>query len=476
MPFSTTLNKNFLWTALQVGIRTLTQLAVLMVLSRALTAEEFGIGTIAVSTFYIIWPMFEIGLESTIIQRPDIKTSKELLGSAWTMSIIILVLASGLILLASWLLPMIMKLPELKDILLFFLSVIFIRSWAIVPLGITQRNLNFHKLMLIESVAISLGLGGVTLLTLYLGGTYWAFPAGVGGYYIISSALLLLSSRKDIGIFFRTARIKEITQYSIGYATPSGINTASREIDKLLVQYFLGTRLTGIYGRAIQIYQMPANLLGQIVEKVVFPSLVDINNSKKHVRRTLTRGTWLFSVIIMPISVLIFFTAESIVFLLLGNSWSAVITPLKILSFAMFFRTNSKLYDSILRSSGQITERSKHYFYNFVILIILIVLLSQYGLIGMSISVAISSIFFNFQLLYVIHKKENCLSAVLKSSYTGIILATSTTATFLFIDNILAVDKNNNLINILFHTFVLIIIYLFYFLLNKLRENYLAPE
>lgn len=412
------------WTSVQVILKTGSQFLVLVVLSRNVNPVDFGIGTVAVSIFYICWPMLEIGLESLIIQMPDFEEATTYLSASWSVALLFGFIGVSLLGTAGFLLPDLMSIPDLRYILLGFCCIVVIRSAAVVNLGWLQRKMKFKELMIIECVAVMIGLVGGTLCLLEYVEPVWAYPGGIMGYYLISSILLLLSSRDTI-TQPRLAGVLPLIRSSAGFGVPNAINVFGREADKLVVQSMLGLSAVGVHGRAVQLYQIPASLIGQIASRVFFPVLSKHQSSNNSTKSAIERAENFLAVLLIPTSLFVGLNSESIVRVILGEGWQSVVVPLQVLSIGVYFRTNSKFYDIVLQAQGLKRLLIVHFTVNLLITISLVTIgIWARGLNGAVLAIVCASFILNLQLICEVKKVagiawKKTLAAVIR----GLLLA-----------------------------------------------------
>jgi PST family polysaccharide transporter len=169
----------------------------------------------------------------------------------------------------------------------------------------------------------------------------------------------------------------------------------------------------------------PANLIGSVIDKVMFPMMAIIQQNKKEVEKLFFNSMYIVSLVLFPVSALIWFYSKEIVFILLGSKWSEAIVPLQILGLSLVFRTSYKISDSLSRATGNVYRRA------FIQLVYAIMVLvgsiygSRFGIIGVSIATSIS-IFLNYIFMLMLS-----LSILETSSKKYIILNIQFTAVLL---------------------------------------------
>jgi PST family polysaccharide transporter len=110
----------------------------------------------------------------------------------------------------------------------------------------------------------------------------------------------------------------------------------------------------GIYSRAYQLLAQPANLIGNVADKVLFPSMSRIQDEQERLARAYVVVNSLVAVLAVPLSVLLFVLAPEVVDILLGSNWSAVTLPLQVFAVVLLPRTAYKISGSLTRATGAV--------------------------------------------------------------------------------------------------------------------------
>jgi PST family polysaccharide transporter len=92
----------------------------------------------------------------------------------------------------------------------------------------------------------------------------------------------------------------------------------------------------------------------------------------------------LLNTLVLPLLVIINFSAESIVVILLGNQWLESVLPFQILSIAALFRVNYKLLAELIRAISRPDFVMKVQVISMVLILLFTILGSYFGLVGVA--------------------------------------------------------------------------------------------
>ena len=379
---------SMVWAGIGIGARTATQLAALMVLSRALTQTEYGVATAALTIFNLCWGMFEAGLGMTVLQRPNMDQPR--IHASFTLSVLLGTIVPLSVAAFAGSLAEFFSMPDLEGLLYLLCAGMAVRSLTIVSEYLVQRDLNFRLLSIVETISFGVGFAGVAIVAALAGAGVWAVAMGQFGYCLLKSGLLGFLRPHSVSLTLPPAILRELVYYGVGFGLGSALATASQEADKILVGRLLGSAMLGVYGRAIQLFLMPAALLGQIVDRVIFAVLASVQSEKARVAVALKSGTAFFALIVLPGSAVVGFLAPEIVGVVLGSNWGEVVAPLQILCIGMYFRTSVKISEAILRARGAVYHRVKYYFVYTFLVVMGSLIGYRWGLTGVAVGIVVA--------------------------------------------------------------------------------------
>ena len=368
----------------------------LAVLARHITPREFGV----IGVFTIITEFSKMlstmGFGPAIVQRLNIESRH--LFTGFTASLFI-----GLILgLITWLsAPFLADYFDLADLghILKFTPILFlIESASVVGTSLLQRNMMFRHLALIDLVSYSVGYTIIGILLSYQGYGVWSLVHAVLFQSITSMILVFWVQPFPKKFMINYSALKEMLIYGWGTTLGRLGNFFAVQGDNFIVAKTLGAGALGIYGRAYNFMVMPVNLFGNSLEKVMFTAMSKVQNERSKLAKAYLAGSNLISIAASAMSVIIIGFAEEIIYLILGEQWSEVTVPFKILAGGILFRMGYKMSESLTRATGAVFRRAKQQFIYAILVIAGAYFGHFYGINGVAFGVLISLIL-NFMLM-----------------------------------------------------------------------------
>jgi PST family polysaccharide transporter len=333
-----------------VAGQTVLQLGSIAALSRLLTPADFGIAAVGLSVVGVLQLLAQFGIAQSLVQRP--RMSAQYLHAGVTLAMLLsLLLAAVMTALASaasgWL-----AVAELTVVLPWLALSLPIRALGYGAEAMLQRELRFRSLSTIEFLSFAVGYAVPALALAATGAGYMSLVAGHVGAALVRSILLLRAVPGTLGIVLHRRAYARTISYGRALATAQGAHALAVNLDNVVVARNLGTFALGTYSRAYQLLVMPATIVSNVMDRVLFPILSRIREQPKRLSHAVLRSVHLTALISLPLSALLYVTAPEIVAVLLGSQWAAVVSPFRVLSLVLVFRTTFQIGDAVARATG----------------------------------------------------------------------------------------------------------------------------
>ena len=350
----TTLSGLF-WMAMGAGAQGFFQLLVTVVLARLLTPADFGMvsATLVVVGFSTIFS--QLGVGPAVVQHPSLGTAH--LRTGFTLSALF---GLGMTFLIWGLTPVIaafFRMDELIPVVRVMALVFAFQGLSVVSESLLQRELRFRKLAAIEVTALTgFGLIGVTLA--YMGLGVWSLVAAYLSQATLKTILLLVLVPHPRRPLLDRRAGAELMYFGGGFTAARMGNYFGAQGDSMVVGRWLGADALGYYGRAYQLMVAPAMLVGQILDRVLFPAMAKVQGRSERLLTAFRRSVTLIAILMFPVSLALFFLAPEVIHVLLGPRWTETVLPFQIFSLGLLFRTSYKMSDSVARATGAVYRRA----------------------------------------------------------------------------------------------------------------------
>lgn len=326
------------------------QILTTSVMARLLTPAEFGIYVAVFVITYFFQLLSDSGIAASIIQKKDLNESE-------IFSLFIISFLIGLIISVSFFTlgpssissfyknPVYNKITPLLSISLFFYTV------HLIPWALLYRNKKFKTIGIVQSIVqIIPAILGIILAFnnfSYYSLVYQSIFQSILKFILVLYLSPIKISKLDFSI------VNKIFKYSLFKSLYDIINYLTRNLDNILIGKFLGMNPLGFYDKAYKLMLLPIGSLAGVVSQVLHPVLAKHQTDHKLLNDVYTKLTKYFSLIGIPLSIYLFFSAKEIIFIIFGNQWSNSVTPFKFLALAVWIQMILSSSQPLLLSMGK---------------------------------------------------------------------------------------------------------------------------
>ena len=332
------------------------RLVVLFLLARFVSPADFGIVGAATVVLGFSTIFCELGMGPAIVQRPTLEPRHE--QAAFSASV-----GFGLVLGAIlWALaPQIagfFRIPAVQPVLRTFAWTFPLAGLSLVAYAVTQRALRFRWLAIVDLVSFGVGYGVVGITLALLGFGVWALVAAEMSKVGLYTTILVVAHPPRFTIRPDRKAFAELMYYGSGFTVSKVANYLALQLDNVIVGRWLGVVALGFYGRAYELMAAAPALLGEPVDKVLFPAMAARQGDMRSLSSAYRRGVAAMALITLPLSALLVVLAPEAVPVLLGPKWTPVIVPFQILTLGIFLRTSYRISDVVARATGAVYRRA----------------------------------------------------------------------------------------------------------------------
>lgn len=339
-----------------MGALAVAELVTLLVLARLLSIHDFGVyaAAFAIIRFSVI--LEGLGVAPAIVQRPMLEERHLRVG--FTLSLVLSLSIAGLVWVMAPMIAHLMRLPDLLPVVRAGCAVFLCQGVSMVALASAQRALRFRWLAAVDAGAFAAGFVLVGLVLGWLGFGVWALVCALITQHFLRMIVLLVGQPHPKRPMLERRAIGELLYFGGGFTIARVFTYLASQADKLIVGRWLGAGALGLYSVASQLMTAPAVIFGQILDRVLFPTMALVQQEPARLARAYRSGVAACALFALPVSVVIAIVAPEFVLVLVGRGWEGVVVPLQILALGMLFRTSCKLSDSGVRATGAVYERA----------------------------------------------------------------------------------------------------------------------
>ncbi len=350
-------NKTFngvLWSAIDNFSAQLINFIIGIILARLLTPEEFGLIGMITVFIAISQILVSSGINDSLIRKKEV--SGEFYNTAFLFNAGVSIALYFVLYFSAPLIGAFYGKPELVAIIRLLSFTLILNAFTLVQKARIIKAIKFKALTKV-SLASSIVSGVIAIVMAYKGyGVY-----SLVWKNIIASIVTLIFLSKLTGwlpsIKFSKHAFNEMFGFGSRLMVLSLIDTIYQNMYFLIIGKFYSAASLGQYTRAETFKRLPSNSLTQVIQRVSYPVLAEIQDNKVQLRNAyqrLIKSTMLISIVGMFTLSLM---AQELTVLLMGEKWQTAGVYLQILCLSGVFYPLDALNTNILKvmnESGKI--------------------------------------------------------------------------------------------------------------------------
>lgn len=372
------------------------------VMSRLLTKADFGYFAALTGIMSVVGSVSDAGLGAAIIQKKD--ADKAFISTAFTLSIAFGVTCFLLVYFTAPFLSRLVADDYLTTPLRVMSVTLLFNCFTSVANAQLYRALKFKRIGVIQFVSNILNTALSVILAIKGFGLY-AMVSYVTFGPLLTTILLYTSSVRIPQLLIQREHVKGIFSFG-GWLTLSVIcNKAATYIDRLVLPRMTSVETLGAYTRPSSFTSNITGTLTDILDRVLFPMLSDIQDDRNAAVRVFYRSVELLNAFSVILGCLFIFNAELIITVFFGNEWLSLVPVLQIISLSSVFFIDSQLVDCFFRSFNYV--KTGFYIRLFTLFWNLFCIFwgAKYGVLGIAISLAFANISVIILKMLVLNKK-----------------------------------------------------------------------
>lgn len=360
-----------------------------IILAHILSPKDYGlvaIGLLSISLFTILT---EAGIKQNLIQDRDHNIA--LLSTAWTLEVLRGLIILVVVYIVAPLSADFFNQPEAVPIIRAMSLIPLLKSLANIKTIYFQRELQFHKEFIYEFSGVVAGLAVAIPVALILRNA-WALVLGQIFAALVPTLVSYVFFPEFPKISFDKHSLRKLYTFGKWVLLGSLASYFALEGDKYFVGRLFGVELLGIYTLGSMITNTIVQEFGKGITKVLFPAYSKISSELDKLKGIFLKSYEMLLSILAPSCLGLFIISDDFVSVILGKKWLGMVAILKLLALAAFIRvfavSGAGLFWSLNKpkynAACEIIRAA-------VLLMVLLILPSIFGVSGVIISVMIAN-------------------------------------------------------------------------------------
>lgn len=391
-----------IWSTVTRILNIFFRIAVVIILARLLTPEDFGLYQVLSVLFLYVLAFSNSGLGSAIVQLKDIH--KDHLDTTFWSYIILGTFGTICFYVFAPLASLFFHQKELTIALRAISPAPLIYALSSLNRNLLLKELKIKELSLIDTMSYLVGFIPVTLLMAFYHFGYWSLIAG----FMVQSILMTILSIRAYSYRprwqFSTLKFKELFRYGFLDMVNNIAGMSSNNADTFFIGRVMGPVQLGFYSRAYNLMAFNVSLFSDFIDRVLFAGFSIKQDEDKSLIKAFIRADFLMTAIMVPLSIYCVVSSDSIITLFLGKKWLPASLSFQILSLGLLFRLNYKITFSIIRAKGKMVSAMNLMLINLGLTILLMLFFKRYGIEGIAFALLLSMVYRYLHLLYLVKK------------------------------------------------------------------------
>ncbi|MCH3957753.1 MAG: lipopolysaccharide biosynthesis protein [Olsenella sp.] len=322
--------ESLIWKLFERGGNALIQLIVQIVMARLLAPEQFGALAIMLVFVNIGNVIVQSGLNTALVQVPDIGDDDS--STVFWLSFAISILLYAIVFVAAPDIAVFYQMDYLVSPLRGMALLLVINSYNSVQVALVQRSLEFRKIF--NATIISVLCSGVLGIGSALAGTgLWALVIQQLSYQALNCIALSRQVRWHPTLTFKVDRARTLFGFGWKLLVSALLDQGYQSLSDLIVGKQFSPTSLGFVSQGKKYPQALGNMLDGSIQPVMLSAVSRVQNDKASVKRLVRRALKTSTFLIVPAMTLFGVAAEPLVRLLLGEQWLPCVPFLQIYCF-----------------------------------------------------------------------------------------------------------------------------------------------
>lgn len=374
-------------TAMAQSVRVATQIVSVIVLSRLLSPQDFGVVAMCAPVLAFIVLFQDFGLTQAAIQKTGIR-HEEVNYLFWinvTVSAILASVLAG----AAPLVAAFYGEPRVSGLVAAFGLQIIAYGLGAQHLALLTRRMQFTRLAVIDVASAVAGLV-VSIAWTFVDRSYWALFAGTLAGAVLPTSCYWASSPWRPGLPRKVEGVGQLIHFGASITGSNFANFLARNLDNVLIGKYWGEAQLGLYDRAYKLLLFPLSQITNPLSKVMVPALSRLKDEPDRYRSAYLRVMPLILLVALPGVAFATAMSDTLIPFVLGEQWKESANIFLALGFAGLLQPLNNPAGWLFVSQGRSGDFMRWGIVTAVTSVLAFAIGLPYGALGVAIAYSIS--------------------------------------------------------------------------------------
>ncbi|MFN6380411.1 MAG: lipopolysaccharide biosynthesis protein [Flavobacteriales bacterium] len=404
---------SFNWNTATVVFQIIIQMLYTGLLARMVSTDAFALMGIVLAMMGFAEIFSQVGIGPAIIQRKELHPQH--LSGAFYTSLILGLVFTLIFVLGAPAIAAFYKDERLTLITQVTATSFTISALAVVPRSLMLKAMNFKAFFFAGMISIIGGNLIIGLSLAYLGYGVWAYVWALFAQNILMTLSFWLLQKTQFPLNWQWSYTKELISYGGASTLFNALNYAATKVDVTLLPKYSnrlpdissarqGMEAAGMYERSAYVMSLPITIMAKLSDSVLFSGMSKMQDQNEKLKKLILTASQVLSIIIIPSTIYIIFTAGAIIQIYLGKNYADSADILSILFLAIIFRSLSRLNDALLRAKNAVMKGAYYKLFYLIIMIVGVYLAIPFGMKIVAASIVITTFIHYLMSVYLCRK------------------------------------------------------------------------
>ena len=303
-----------------------------IVLARLLSPDEYGLIGIITIFINVFNSIVDSGFSNALIRKNNAGDTDY--NTVFWSNLLVSVVLCVVLYLSAGLIADFFDRPQLKPLTQVMSIIVIINAFAIIQRTILVKRIDFKTQTKVSFIsAISSGIIGIAMA--YAGCGVWSLVGQQLSAQLLNSALLWIYNRWKPKLEFSVNSFKELFGFGWKLLVAGLINSVWNELYQVIIGKKYTAATLGLYTRAQQFANIFSSNITQVVQRVSYPALSEIQDDKVHLKEAYKRVIKITMLVTFSLMMGLAGVANNFIYCLIGEKWMECVPMLQILCFQM---------------------------------------------------------------------------------------------------------------------------------------------
>lgn len=315
-----------LWMTAQKWVSRIGGLVAVIVLTRTLPAEDFGLAAAATTLLPLLFVLSDLGFSSFLVQAKEV--GPKTLSTAFWFSLLTGAVLAGAVAGGAPLVGAVLGLPEVVPLLQAMAVSVLMIAGSSVPMSLLRRRMAFRSLAVME---VSGGvLAQVVAITVaLLDGGVWALVLQTMVAQVVATIWVWIGARWRPSAQFSRTEFKSMASFGLRVLGSELVIVTRAWAETAIIVAGIGVREMGYLNIAQRLVQTAQDLSASALMPVSMVAFSKVRDDPERLRSSYLRASSISHAVVTPLMVVVAVTAPVLIPFLFGadKTESASIAP-----------------------------------------------------------------------------------------------------------------------------------------------------